>query len=338
SCPRYNDTATAITIIVVILQLLTTTTTTSINFSRLLKDNPSLLNERNHVAIMKGTHTRTVRSCARSPSGKMMTTASFDATTDVLENIGGDYECVSTLEPSCSAEGCHPTTPQTAISFFPLYLVALGFGATEPCFTSFGADQFVETDDKERNKNSSFFNWLYFTSKVGALLGSSLLKPGGSPLTRIAQVLIAAFRKINVKVPEEENLLYETADAESSIKGSRKLEYTPKLRCFDKAAVPIDTDEISTTTPWRLCTVTQVEELEAVVRLLPIWATVIVFSAVYSHMSTLFVLQGNTVCGRLAVKMFAAAKMQSITPVNLQNFDISADITFLYIVNDETRK
>ncbi|KAH9613043.1 hypothetical protein KSS87_015867, partial [Heliosperma pusillum] len=185
---------------------------------------------------------------------------------------------VNGLKPSCSAEGCHPTTPQIAIAFFSLYLVALGFGATEPCFTSFGADQFDEIDDKERNKKSSFFNWLYFTSNVGALLGSSLLvwvqnnvgwgwgfgipdiamaisvvlffcgsrlyrfqKPGGSPLTRIAQVLIAGFRKIKVKVPEEENLLYETADAESSIKGSRKLEYTHELRCFDKAAVPIDT-------------------------------------------------------------------------------------------------
>lgn len=45
---------------------------------------------------------------------------------------------------------------------------------------------------------------------------------------------------------------------------------------------------------WRLCTVTQVEELKSIIRLLPIWATGIVFSAVYSQMGTLFVLQGNT--------------------------------------------
>ncbi|KAH9606532.1 hypothetical protein KSS87_000519 [Heliosperma pusillum] len=49
-------------------------------------------------AILEDTHTRTVRSCAWSPSGKMLATASFDATTAVWENIGGDYECVSTLE------------------------------------------------------------------------------------------------------------------------------------------------------------------------------------------------------------------------------------------------
>ncbi|XP_074271473.1 protein NRT1/ PTR FAMILY 8.1-like isoform X2 [Silene latifolia] len=239
---------------------------------------------------------------------------------------------VNGLKPSCSADGCHPTTPQIGVAFISLYLVALGFGAYEPCFSSFGADQFDETDDKERNKKSSFFNWLYFTSNVGALLGSSLLvwiqnnvgwgwgfgiptiamaiavvlffcgfrlyrfqKPGGSPLTRIAQVLVATFTKIKIKVPHEKSLLYETADAESSIKGSRKLEYTHELRCFDKAAVPIDSDNIrGTPNPWRLCTVTQVEEFKAVVRLLPIWATGIVFSAIYSQMSTMFVLQGNT--------------------------------------------
>ncbi|CAN1134981.1 Protein NRT1/ PTR FAMILY 8.1, partial [Linum perenne] len=46
--------------------------------------------------------------------------------------------------------------------------------------------------------------------------------------------------------------------------------------------------------PWRLCTVTHVEELKSIVRLLPIWATGIIFSTVYSQMGTLFVLQGNT--------------------------------------------
>ena len=39
---------------------------------------------------------------------------------------------------------------------------------------------------------------------------------------------------------------------------------------------------------------TQVEELKSIVRLLPVWASGIVFSAVYSQMSTMFVLQGNT--------------------------------------------
>lgn len=63
-------------------------------------------------------------------------------------------------------------------------------------------------------------------------------------------------------------------------------------RFLDKAAVPRGDEELTKPNPWRLCSVTQVEELKIVIRLLPIWATGIVFSTVYAQMSTLFVEQG----------------------------------------------
>ena len=57
----------------------------------------------------------------------------------------------------------------------------------------------------------------------------------------------------------------------------------------------VSEDEIpSLTSKWRLCTVSQVEELKLILGLLPIWATTIIFSAVYAQMSTLFVEQGAT--------------------------------------------
>lgn len=66
-------------------------------------------------------------------------------------------------------------------------------------------------------------------------------------------------------------------------------------RCLDKAAVQTDSDHVKgSVNPWRLCTVTQVEELKSIIRLLPVWASGIVFATVYSQMSTMFVLQGNT--------------------------------------------
>ncbi|XP_071686705.1 protein CIA1 [Rutidosis leptorrhynchoides] len=49
-------------------------------------------------AVLEENHTRTVRSCAWSPSGDKLATASFDATTAIFEHNGDNFECVSTLE------------------------------------------------------------------------------------------------------------------------------------------------------------------------------------------------------------------------------------------------
>ncbi|XVE62015.1 hypothetical protein DITRI_Ditri06bG0085000 [Diplodiscus trichospermus] len=237
------------------------------------------------------------------------------------------------LKPVCDENNvCHPTGLQTGVFFLGLYLIALGTGGIKPCVSSFGADQFDDSDEAEKKKKSSFFNWFYFSINIGALVAASVLvwiqtnvgwawgfgipavamaiavvsffsgtrlyrsqRPGGSPLTRICQVLVASLTKFRVEVPADKSLLYETADEEFAVKGSRKLDHTNQLSFFDKAAVETSSDHIKgSINPWRLCTVTQVEELKSIIRLLPVWATGIIFSAVYSQMGTLFVLQGNT--------------------------------------------
>ncbi|XP_065854732.1 protein NRT1/ PTR FAMILY 8.1-like [Euphorbia lathyris] len=238
------------------------------------------------------------------------------------------------LKPYCdNKKVCHPTSQQTSVFFSGLYLIALGTGGIKPCVSSFGADQFDDSDEQEKKSKSSFFNWFYFSINIGALVASSVLvwiqtnvgwgwgfgipavamaiavlsffsgtklyrklKPGGSPFTRICQVIVASFRKFQVNVPLDKSLLFEISDDEFAFKGSRKLEHTNQFSFFDKAAVetPSDGVKVSKINPWRLCTVTQVEELKSIIKLLPIWATGIIFSAVYSQMGTLFVLQGNT--------------------------------------------
>ncbi|KAF7027537.1 hypothetical protein CFC21_039571 [Triticum aestivum] len=266
---------------------------------------------------------------------------------------------VKALVPTCAAKGvCDPTAGQTAAVFVGLYLVALGTGGIKPCVSSFGADQFDENDDGERRSKSSFFNWFYLSINIGALVASSVMvyvqehygwawgfgipavvmaiavgsffvgtplyrhqRPGGSPLTRIAQVLVAATRKLSV--PVDGSALYETMDKESGIMGSRKLEHTEQFRFLDKAAVETPEDRTETgPSPWRLCTVTQVEELKSVVRLLPIWASGIVFAAVYGQMSTMFVFQGNTLDKRMGAHF-------SIPSASLSIFDTISVIAWV---------
>nr|CDM81075.1 unnamed protein product [Triticum aestivum] len=207
------------------------------------------------------------------------------------------------LVPACASKGvCDPTPGQSAAVFIALYLIALGTGGIKPCVSSFGADQFDEHDDVERKSKSSFFNWFYFSINIGALVASSVLAPAPRRQpAHPAQVLVAATRKLGV--PVDGSALYETADRESGIEGSRKLEHTEQFRFLDKAAVETQADKTATgPSPWRLCTVTQVEELKSVVRLLPIWASGIVFATVYGQMSTMFVLQGNTLDASMGPK------------------------------------
>uniref|UniRef100_J3MHX8 Peptide transporter n=1 Tax=Oryza brachyantha TaxID=4533 RepID=J3MHX8_ORYBR len=240
--------------------------------------------------------------------------------------------CGGAVAPSAP---CGPSGAQTAAFFVALYLIALGTGGIKPCVSSFGADQFDDADPREHRSKASFFNWFYMSINAGALVASSMLvwvqmnigwgwgfgipaiamavavasfllgsklyrhqKPGGSPLTRMLQVVVAAARKSRVvALPADAALLYEgEGDNKTSCSGRRRVAHTDQFRWLDRAAVGTAEDGGG---PWRLCPVTQVEELKTVVRLLPVWASGIVMSAVYGQMSTMFVLQGNTLDPRM---------------------------------------
>jgi len=88
-------------------------------------------------------------------------------------------------------------------------------------------------------------------------------------------------------------------------------------RFFDKAAVVGNSDSVKDpVNPWRLCSVTQVEELKAIVRLLPVWATGIIFSTVYSQMGSYFILQGGAMDNHVGNN-----KKIQIAPATLSVFD-----------------
>ncbi|KDP38575.1 hypothetical protein JCGZ_04500 [Jatropha curcas] len=239
---------------------------------------------------------------------------------------------VHTLRPPpCEALPCvKATDKQNTFLFFALALIALGTGGIKPCVSSFGADQFDEADDEEFTKKFSFFNWFFFAINMGAMLGVTVLvyvkekkgwgwgfgvptgvmivsiiilvagtryyrfqKPMGSPFTRFLQVIVASVRnhlggfKLGSQIQ-----LYEVNTEESDIKGARKLPHTNQYKFLDKAAVITDS-ELNTKNRWKLCTVTQVEELKSIIRILPVFASTIALSISFAQLATFFTSQAT---------------------------------------------
>uniref|UniRef100_A0A0D9XH88 Uncharacterized protein n=1 Tax=Leersia perrieri TaxID=77586 RepID=A0A0D9XH88_9ORYZ len=241
-----------------------------------------------------------------------------------------------------------------ALSSLGLYMTALGLGGIWPCVPTFGADQFDDTDSSEKGQKELFYNWYYFAVNGGFFVASTVIvwvqdnlgwglgfgiptlfsvigivgflasmrvyrhqKPGGSALTRICQVVVAAFRKIQVDVPSDSSLLYEMPGKDSSIVGSRKLMHTDGLRFVDRAATITASDKASSgedaPSPWKLCTVTQVEELKILARMLPIFFTAIIFNTAEACFP-LFVEQGGAMDNHIAGGKFA------LPPASLMTF------------------
>lgn len=164
---------------------------------------------------------------------------------------------------------CEPAKPwQMLYLYTVLYVTAFGAAGIRPCVSSFGADQFDERSENYKSLLDRFFNFFYLSVTIGAVaaftlvvyiqikrgwgsafgslaivmgisnmlffVGTPLYRhrlPGGSPLTRVAQVLVAAFRKRNAPFSSSEFIgLYEVPGKHSAIKGSGKIAHTDGFR------------------------------------------------------------------------------------------------------------
>ncbi|CAJ1916280.1 unnamed protein product [Sphenostylis stenocarpa] len=133
------------------------------------------------------------------------------------------------------------------------------------------------------------------------VLGSPLyktVKPHGTPMVRLAQVVVAAVKKRKEALPQDHNLLYKNweLDAAISLEGrllhSEQFKYIDSAslyicRCLDKAAIVTEEegrDPNKAPDLWKLATVHRVEELKAIIRMLPIWASgIMLIAASSSH-------------------------------------------------------
>ncbi|XP_022974070.1 protein NRT1/ PTR FAMILY 4.4-like [Cucurbita maxima] len=227
-----------------------------------------------------------------------------------------------------SGEGdeCEEAKGYKALMFFSaLYLVALGSGCLKPNIISHGADQFQKQDPTQFKKLSTFFNCAYFAFCTGELIALTLLvwvqthsgmdlgfgvstaamllalisllsgtsffrnnPPRGSIFTPIAQVFVAAFTKRKQICPSNSEMLH------GSHNGVVKLLHTDNFRFLDKACIKSEETRAGTReeSPWKLCTVTQVEQVKIILSVVPIFACTIIFNTILAQLQTFSVQQG----------------------------------------------
>ncbi|XP_022751913.1 protein NRT1/ PTR FAMILY 2.10-like [Durio zibethinus] len=223
-----------------------------------------------------------------------------------------------------------PTTWELAFLLSGFGFLVIGAGGIRPCNLAFGADQFNPATESGQKGINSFFNWYYFTFTFAVMvsatlivyiqtsvswaiglgipaglmffscmlffLGSSLyvkVKPEGSPLTSVAQVLVAATKKRKLKLPDEPSLSLFNYMPYNSI--NSKLPHTDQFRLLDKSAIMIPGDQINSdgaaVNQWKLCSIQQVEEVKCLVRVMPIWASSIIFLTAIIQQDTYAVFQ-----------------------------------------------
>ncbi|KAL6650571.1 hypothetical protein ACP70R_009496 [Stipagrostis hirtigluma subsp. patula] len=268
----------------------------------------------------------------------------------IIYLLGLSVLAISQLAPSLRPD--HSLHRHETLFFVGIYLVSVGTGGHKPSLESFGADQFDDGHAAERVQKMSFFNWwncalcsgillgvtaiVYTQEKVSwgaasavlaAVMGASLVvflagwrfyryrAPEGSPLTPLVQVVVAAVRKRHLQLPDDASELYEVKPQNTK---KRLLCHTDKLRFLDKAAILEHGGGDATRGPWRLATVTQVEETKLVLAMVPIWLATLPFGMEAAQQSTFFIKQSSVTDRRLGPHfVIPPASMFSLVAVGM---------------------
>ncbi|KAK6121258.1 hypothetical protein DH2020_045032 [Rehmannia glutinosa] len=253
----------------------------------------------------------------------------------------------SLLPKPCGKSSC--VENGVAVYFYAsLSLLALGVGGVRGALPALGADQFDAKDPKEAKGLASYFNWLLLSSVVGGSVGVTIVvwvatnknnhnwwkgflitavgtfagyvflvvgKPfyrlqviRDSPLTRIVQVIVVAIKNGGLSHPESPSELYEINEKDSDSTAA-KIAHTEQFRWLDKAAILPPNTEPS---PWKVCTVTQVEEVKVLTRMMPIIASTIILNTCMAQLQTFSVQQGYRMNPRLGSFQVPAASIPVI--------------------------
>ncbi|CAI9114953.1 OLC1v1015780C1 [Oldenlandia corymbosa var. corymbosa] len=244
--------------------------------------------------------------------------------------LGLGFLTLSAVLPSFSSADCQnaakdvacfPSELRIGFFFFSLYLVALAEGGHRPCVQAFGADQFDGRDPTERRAKSSFFNWWYFGMCGGSMITFLVLNyiqdnlgwglGFGIPCVAMAVGLILflfgtktyRFRingdemspflrigRVFVKAGKNWRASSSAISIEEESLGFLPYEGSQQFKFLNKALLARDNSKEDD----HVCSITDVEEAKAVLRLFPIWATGLVYGIMFSQPPTFFTKQGVT--------------------------------------------
>ncbi|XP_078434015.1 protein NRT1/ PTR FAMILY 5.10-like [Wolffia australiana] len=188
---------------------------------------------------------------------------------------------------------------RTAVFFLALYAVAVAQGGHKPCAQAFGADQFDSDDPDERFSRSSFFNWMYF----GVC--------GGTAVT----VLLMSYLQDNVGW----GVGFGLPCASMAVASALFLSGSPTYRFSRKSPNSASSEqnkeplllEKSRSGGWE-------DSARGILRLLPIWATCLVYAVVFAQSSTFFTKQGSTMDRRIGPNFLVPpAALQSFISVSI---------------------
>ncbi|KAK7265903.1 hypothetical protein RJT34_33528 [Clitoria ternatea] len=239
--------------------------------------------------------------------------------------------------PKCTSDKpcVDASNMQLMVLYIALYTTALGMGGLKSSVSGFGSDQFDDSDKGEKKQMVKFFNWFFFFISIGSLTAVTVLvyiqdhlgrgwgygicvcailvallvfltgtkryrfkKLVGSPITQIAVVFVAAWRKRHLELPSDSSLFFNLDHIHETLwKTKQMLPHSRQFRFLDKAAIKEAKAEGNVSweeRKWYLTTLTDVEEVKMVLRMLPIWASTIMFWTVYAQMSTFSVSQATT--------------------------------------------
>ncbi|CAI9105217.1 OLC1v1004090C1 [Oldenlandia corymbosa var. corymbosa] len=235
--------------------------------------------------------------------------------------------------PKCENDQSNNCTEATKIQLTVLYLslalAVLGMSGTRFTLGPMGAHQF-----NEPKNHGIFFNWYVMVMNICIMLSSTAivyvqnnvswawgfgisaaaniiavllfflgtkfyrqLKPQGSPFAGLAHVLVTAFRNRGTLLSQNPTDYHQE---------SRTMKITPQLclsnfsgnRFLNRAALKTegDTEVVygSKRKSGQVCTVTKVEDLKSLIKLLPLLASAILFCVAYVIQTSMGILQALT--------------------------------------------